>query len=226
MSSSSNGLVVKDAAVASPIAQDHQAIGCRSRGSALDDVADPVTTRQTPRLRRATTALPAIAIASRPTMLQVTAAGIRAGSSADGWPAVGVESAGDSTSDSVVSASSLARESPGDSSSSVPSSDFFFEPSLDGESPGDSEASGDSDGVAGDLDGDACGDDEPDDPDPPLPDEPPPALPPPDPGDGLDDCEPPPLDGVAVGDELGEAEGDDDGDDDGEDVGVAVGEFS
>ena len=84
MSSSSNGLVVREAAVASPIAQVHQAIGCRSRGSPRDGPADPVTARQTPRLRRATTALPAIAIASRPTMLQVTAAGIRAG-----WSAVG-----------------------------------------------------------------------------------------------------------------------------------------
>ncbi len=83
-SSSNNGLVVRDAAVASPIAQDHQAIGCRSRGSARDDCADPVTARQTPRLRRATTALPAIAIASRPKMLQVRAAGIRPGSSAVG----------------------------------------------------------------------------------------------------------------------------------------------
>src|SRR5215218_7030211 len=161
MSSSSSGLVVRDAAVATPIAQDHQAIGCRSRGRALDDGAGAVTARQTPRLRRATTALPAIAIASRPTMLQVTAAGIRAGSSVLGSPASGaalaVESLGDSLSESVASASSLASESPGDSSSRVPSSDPFSEPFLACESPGDSEASGDSEGLDGVPDGEACG---------------------------------------------------------------------
>ena len=75
--SSRNGLVVRDAAVASPIAQDHQAIGCRSRGSAPHGRADPVTARQTPRLRRATTALTTIAIASRPTTAQVIQAGMR-----------------------------------------------------------------------------------------------------------------------------------------------------
>ena len=75
MRSSSSGLVVNEAAVASPIAQAHQASGCRSRGRAVD----PVTSGQTPRRRRATTALPAIAITSSPTTPQVTAAGTRAG---------------------------------------------------------------------------------------------------------------------------------------------------
>src|SRR5687767_11423487 len=98
--SSSNGLVVRDAAVASPIAQDHQAIGCRSRGSALNGGADPVTARQTPRLRRATTALTAIAIASRPTMLQVTAAGTLVGPSAARSPASEEALAGESAGDS------------------------------------------------------------------------------------------------------------------------------
>jgi hypothetical protein len=206
-------LVVKEAAVANPIAQDHQAIGCRSRGSALEDGTGPVTARQTSRLRRATTALPAIAIASRPTMLQVTAAGIRAGSSALGSTAsaagLAVESPGDSTSESVSSASSLARESPGDLSSTEPSSDPFFEPSLARESPGDSLASGDAEGLDGVPEGVDCGD-EPE--------------PPPEAGDGLadglDDCDPPPPDGVAVGDD-GEEVGDELGDDVG--VGVAVG---
>jgi hypothetical protein len=239
-SSSSNGFVVKDAAVASPIAQDHQAIGCRSRGSALDEVAlegcaGPVTARQTPRLRRATTALPAIAIASRPTMLQVTAAGIRAGSPALGSPAsdaaLAVESPGDSTSGSVASGSSLALESPGDSSSSVPSSDPLSDPPLARESPGDSEASGDPEGLDGVPDGEACGED----PDPPDEPEPlPPEVPPPAPeglDDGLvDEPEPPeppepplPPDGEAVGedgDELGEELGDDVGDGVGEAVGL------
>ncbi len=226
---SSNGLVVSVAAVANPIAQVHQAIGCRSRGSALFGWAGPVTARQTPRLRRATPALPAIAIASRPTMLQVTAAGIRAGSSALGSPASGaalaVESPGDSLPESVASASSLAVESPGDSSSSAPSSDPFVELSLACESPGDSEADGDSAGLDGDPDGDASGDE----PAPPAPDPPLPDVPPPDPeglGDGVDDepepPEPPlPADGEDVGEDDGDELGDELGDSDG--VGVAVG---
>src|SRR5688572_20600817 len=119
---SSNGLVVRVAAVASPIAQVHQAIGCRSRGSALfGRAADPVTARQTPRLRRATAALLAIAIASRPTMLQVTHAGTRDGASAVAGPAsaapLALESLGDSEAESAGSTSSLDVESLGDSSS-------------------------------------------------------------------------------------------------------------
>ena len=231
MRSSSNGLVVSDAAVASPIAQDHQAIGCRSRGS-----ADPVTARQTPRLRRATTALTAIAIASRPTMLQVTAAGTRAGSSAVGEPAsaalLALESLGDSEPRSAGSASSLDGESLGDSSSREGASEPLSEPPLDRESLGDSEARGDSDGSLDDSDGVACGDAEglgsAEPPELPAPEPLPEPLPepPPDPGDGLavgvpplEPPDPPPLDGVAVG----EAAWDEDvGDDVGDGLGVEV----
>ena len=117
MSSSSNGLVVSEAAVASPIAQDHQAIGCRSRGSPRTGPADPVTARQTPRLRRATAALPAIAIASRPTMLHVIQAGIRAGWSTVDAPASVVAVgwiAGDSEARPRRRALARVRRSPGD----------------------------------------------------------------------------------------------------------------
>src|SRR5918993_926267 len=155
---SSNGLVVRVAAVASPTAQVHQAIGCRSRGSALFGRAGPVTARQTPRLRRATAALLAIAIASRPTMLHVTHAGTRDGASAVAGPAsaapLALESLGDSEAESAASTSSLDVESLGDSSSRAGSSG----PPFDRESLGDSEASGDSDGSVGDAE--AVADDE------------------------------------------------------------------
>ena len=87
--SSSSGLVVRLAAVASPIAQHHQASGCRSRGNPDKGAVGPVTARQTPRLRRATRPLTAIAIASRARTVQVTAAGTRAGCSALGAGAPG-----------------------------------------------------------------------------------------------------------------------------------------
>ncbi len=166
-------------------------------------------------------------------MLQVTAAGIRAGSSALGRPAVApalaAGSLGDAPSDSVVSVPSVAVESPGDSSSSVPVSVFFSEsprePVVARESPGDSEARGDSDGRAGDAEGVACGDDD----EPPEPVEPPvppplPLPPPPAPGVGVADCDPPPLEGGEVGDALGDADGDDagDGDELGDVLGVGV----
>src|SRR5918994_1206435 len=170
---SSNGLVVGVGAVARPTAQVHQRRWCRPRGSALFGRAGPVTARQTPRLRRATAALLAIAIASRPTMLHVTHAGTRDGASAVAGPA---------------SAAPLALESLGDA-----------EAVADGEAE---EAPG-------------------------LPVLPaPPLVPPPEPGLGLavgelpDD--PPPLDGVAVGEGLGEELGDDEGEEVGDDVGVAV----
>src|SRR6478735_4841532 len=118
MRSSSSGLVVSDAAVASPIAQDHQAIGCRSRGRAVG----PVTARQTPRLRRAATALPAMATTRSPSTPQVRAAGTRAGLSACG---------------SVASEDALVTESPGDSEAEAEGSS----PALDGESLGDSSPS-------------------------------------------------------------------------------------
>lgn len=176
-------------------------------------------------------------------MLQLTAAGIRAGSSALGSPASGaalaLESLGDSTSEPVPPRPSLGSESPGDSSSEVPSSDPFFEPRLACESPGDSEAEGDPEGLAGELDGDACGEEsEPPDEPAPLP----PGAPPPEPvgvGDGLDEepdppdplppeppdpppPEPPlPPDGEDVGDGDGDEPGAELAGSDG--VGVAVG---
>ena len=123
MRSSSSGLVVKDAAVANPIAQAHQASGCRSRGRAVG----PVTARQTPRLRRATTALPAIAITSSPITPQVRAAGTRAGLSACGSvaseDAVDAESPGDSEAEPEGSPPALVGESLGDSPSSEPFAD-------------------------------------------------------------------------------------------------------
>ena len=101
------------------------------------------------------------------------------------------------------------------------SSDPFPEPSPDPplacESPGDSEARGDSEGVDGEPDGLASGDECRSSR----------CCPPPAPGDGLDDCDPPPLDGVAVGDEpVGDELGDDVGDDEasGDEVGDDVGE--
>jgi hypothetical protein len=156
-------------------------------------------------------------------MLQVRAAGIRPGSSALGPPASGsalaLESLGDSTPGSVASASSLAAESPGDSSSTAGSSDPFPEPRpdppLDRESPGDSEASGDSEGDDGEPVGLACAEVDPPGLLPPL-------------AEGLDDGDPPPPDGVAVGDEpvedeLGDEVGDDElGDEVGDEVGLGV----
>src|SRR5215213_5486586 len=128
MRSSNSGLVVNDAAVASPIAQAHQASGCRSRGRAVG----PVTARQTPRLRRARTALPAMAIASSPIAPHVRAAGTRAGLSACGSAAsedaLGSESLGDSEAEPEGSPPALVGESLGDSPLSEPLSEPFPEP--------------------------------------------------------------------------------------------------
>ena len=158
-------------------------------------------------------------------MLQVTHAGTRDGASAVAGPAsaapLALESLGDSEAESAESTSSLDVESLGDSSSRVGSSG----PPFDRESLGDSEASGDSDGSVGDAE--AVADGEAEEP-PGLPVLPaPPLVPPPEPGLGLavgelpDD--PPPLDGVAVGEGLGDGLGDDEDEEVGDDVGVAVG---
>src|SRR6478609_511964 len=224
MRSSSSGLVVNDAAVASPIAQAHQASGCRSRGRAVD----PITARQAPRRRRATTALPAIATTSSPITPQVRAAGTRAGLSACGSvaseDAVDAESMGDSASEPDGSAPALVAESLGDSPPPEPCADPAPEPlpdplsdplspfvpapsgpALRGESPGDSLASGDGEGVPDaegdeDVDGldvlDGLGDGELP---PPLPLPFPPPFPPPLPP-------PPPVEPL-VGPEVGEGVG-------------------
>lgn len=214
--SSNSGLVVRDAAVASPIAQVHQAIGCRSRGSPDNGAAGPVTARQTPRLRRATTPLTAIATAIRATTPQVTTAGTRAG-----WSAVGA----------LASAGSLGVESPGDSASSAGSSgsapalappsrlsfsDGSSTPFLVRESLGDSGARGDSDGSdAADSDGVAAGGEVGE------------VV-----GDGLLDCdpfpdplfEPPSPAGLDVGEDVGEEVGEEDGELVGAEDGDGVGD--
>ena len=87
-------------------------------------------------------------------MLQVTAAGTRAGSSArrltrPPWRAARLSLQETQRPRRSRSASSLDVESPGDSSSRVGSSDGPARASAGCESPGDSEARGDSDGVGG-----------------------------------------------------------------------------
>jgi hypothetical protein len=161
-------------------------------------------------------------------MLQVRAAGIRPGSSTVGWLAPGAALAlglpGDSLSVSAGSAPSFAVESCADASSeSVPEpfpepfAEPLPDPPLACESPGDSEARGDSDGVDGEPDGVACGEEVPSDPVLPV-------LPPLGPWDGLDDCDPPPLDGAVVGDAVGEVLDDGGADEVGDDVGDEVGD--
>lgn len=160
-------------------------------------------------------------------MLQLSAAGTRAGSSAVGEPAsaalLALESLGDSDVESTGSASPLDVESLRDSSSREVSWELSSEPPFDLESLGDSEARGDSEGSLGDPEVVTCGDDEE------LGSAEPPELPLPDPlpaGDGLavgeppldPPDEPPPLDGVAVGEEVGDV-----GDDVGDGLGVGVG---
>lgn len=160
-------------------------------------------------------------------MLQLSAAGTRAGSSAVGEPAsaalLALESLRDSDTESAGSASFLDVESLRDSSSREASWEPSSEPPFDLESLGDSEARGDSEGSLGDAEEVACGDEDElgsaEPPELPLPDplpEPPPA------GDGLAVGEPaldppddpPPLDGVAVGEEVGDV---------GDGLGVEVG---
>src|SRR6478735_5656360 len=169
MMSSSSGLVVSDAAVASPTARDHQAIVCRSRGRAVG----PVTARQTPRLRRAATALPALATTRSPSTPQVRAARTRAGlsacRSAASEGALGTESPADSEAEPEGSPPALVGESLGDSLSSASSAatlspvpGLFAPPAFPAaavrrESAGDSLASGDGEGDADVADGLADG---------------------------------------------------------------------